>query len=324
MKTNPLISIIIPTYNRAHLISETLDSVLAQTYQNWECIIVDDGSSDHTEEVVGTYAKKDSRFNYYQRPNVHLPGGNGARNFGFKMSQGKYIQWFDSDDLMVPEKLSLFINNYSKENEVVFSGHSVFNNNRYQIIERSIFENNIPLFRCLVTGQIKLHTSSSFWKKSFLTTCKLFDENLKKGQELEFYSRIFFENQLSYSHTKHSTSLIRPQDNGIMSDYIKKDKIDHISSFLYVRSHIHMKTIIDYNPNVFFETFSFYEKTLSSLVKRKKFNIVKEQLKFLKQNRPKSHTLMYSLKLKKIYFLNSLMKLFNGNGYYFFKKIINI
>ena len=63
-----LISIIIPTFNRAHLIGETLDSVLAQTYPNWECIIVDDGSTDTTDEVVGEYVKKDSRFLYHHRP----------------------------------------------------------------------------------------------------------------------------------------------------------------------------------------------------------------------------------------------------------------
>ncbi len=63
---NPLVSIIIPTYNRAHLIHETLDSVLAQTYTNWECIVVDDGSSDNTEEVLESYINKDFRFQDYQ------------------------------------------------------------------------------------------------------------------------------------------------------------------------------------------------------------------------------------------------------------------
>lgn len=118
MSDQPLVSVIIPTYNRAHLIGETLDSVLAQTYQNWECIIVDDGSSDNAEEVVRSYVKKDSRFKYYHRPEEHLSGGNGARNYGFKMSQGEYVNWFDSDDLMVPEKLEeqlkLLIENHTQ------------------------------------------------------------------------------------------------------------------------------------------------------------------------------------------------------------------
>ena len=68
MTSTPLISIIIPTYNRAHLIGETLDSILVQTYPNWECIVVDDGSTDTTADVMREYIKKDNRFQYHQRP----------------------------------------------------------------------------------------------------------------------------------------------------------------------------------------------------------------------------------------------------------------
>src|SRR5690554_713750 len=100
---NPLVSIIIPTYNRAHLIGETLDSVLAQTYQNWECIVVDDGSTDNTEEVMAAYIAKDARFQYHHRPKDRLPGGNAARNYGFEVSRGEYVNWFDSDDLMLSD-----------------------------------------------------------------------------------------------------------------------------------------------------------------------------------------------------------------------------
>ena len=102
---NPLVSIIIPTYNRVHLIGETLDSIIAQTYQNWECIVVDDGSTDGTDELMAAYVGQDSRFQYHHRPEERLSGGNAARNYGFEMSKGEYINWFDSDDLMHSEKL---------------------------------------------------------------------------------------------------------------------------------------------------------------------------------------------------------------------------
>ena len=62
MKTNPLVSIIIPTYNRAQLIGETLDSILEQSYVNWECIVIDDGSTDSTDIVMARYCVKDTRF----------------------------------------------------------------------------------------------------------------------------------------------------------------------------------------------------------------------------------------------------------------------
>ena len=66
--SNSLVSIIIPTYNRAHLIGETLESVKAQTYSNWECIIIDDHSSDDTETIISHYTKSDLRFKYHKRP----------------------------------------------------------------------------------------------------------------------------------------------------------------------------------------------------------------------------------------------------------------
>jgi glycosyltransferase involved in cell wall biosynthesis len=102
----PLISIIIPTYNRAHLISETLDSILVQTYTNWECIVVDDGSTDNTQEIINSYIKKDCRFQYFQRSAKSLKGASSCRNIGFEKSKGNYIQYLDSDDLISENKLN--------------------------------------------------------------------------------------------------------------------------------------------------------------------------------------------------------------------------
>ena len=105
----PLVSIIIPTYNRAHLIGETLDSVLAQTYTNWECIVVGDGSTDNTATLLATYCKKDSRIQYHHRPPNKPKGANACRNYGFELSKGDYINWFDDDDVMLPKKLEIQI-----------------------------------------------------------------------------------------------------------------------------------------------------------------------------------------------------------------------
>ncbi len=104
---SPLVSIIIPTFNRAHLIVETLDSVLAQTYENWECIIVDDGSSDNTEQLIAEFIKKEPRISYFKKPKNLPKGPSSARNYGLTKSQGEYINWFDSDDLMHPDKLKI-------------------------------------------------------------------------------------------------------------------------------------------------------------------------------------------------------------------------
>lgn len=99
------VSIVIPNYNRALLIGETLDSITTQTYRNWECIIVDDGSTDSSMQVIEQYVKKDSRFKLFSRPTNHPKGANSCRNIGMKKSQGDYVIFFDSDDLMTPNHI---------------------------------------------------------------------------------------------------------------------------------------------------------------------------------------------------------------------------
>ena len=99
-----MISVVIPTYNRAHLIGETLDSIMAQTYPDWECIIIDDHSTDSTDDIINTYLFKDPRFSYYKKPKQLPKGPSASRNYGLTKASGDYINWFDSDDLMHPEK----------------------------------------------------------------------------------------------------------------------------------------------------------------------------------------------------------------------------
>ncbi len=103
----PTISIIIPSYNRAHLIGETLASVAAQTFQDYEIIVVDDGSKDNTPEIMQQWCQRDSRIRYVQQPNG---GVSAARNTGIRLAQGEFIAFLDSDDLWRPWKLELQIN----------------------------------------------------------------------------------------------------------------------------------------------------------------------------------------------------------------------
>ena len=101
-----LISVIIPTYNRANLLGETLESVLNQTYDNWECIVVDDGSTDQTKLLLEFYCKRDNRIHYYHRPGSLRKGASSCRNYGLTKSKGDLIQFLDSDDLLASNKLA--------------------------------------------------------------------------------------------------------------------------------------------------------------------------------------------------------------------------
>lgn len=95
------VSIITSTYNNAHFISQAIESVLAQTYDNWEMIIVDDGSSDGTEDVVKRF--KDSRIHYFSLKHSGTPAI--SRNIGIRHSSGEFIAFLDADDLWPPQKL---------------------------------------------------------------------------------------------------------------------------------------------------------------------------------------------------------------------------
>jgi glycosyltransferase involved in cell wall biosynthesis len=105
----PAASIIIPTYNRCELLLETLCSVKKQTFENWECIIIDDGSTDDTVVQVANFIFDDIRFQFVKRPQDYPKGACSCRNYGFDLSKGKYIQWLDDDDLLSANKLELQI-----------------------------------------------------------------------------------------------------------------------------------------------------------------------------------------------------------------------
>ena len=115
---NKLVSIITPTYNCAKFIARTIDSVQAQTYQNWEMIIVDDRSKDNTKEIVDEYIKDDSRIKYYL---LEVNSGAAvARTTAMKLAQGSYMAFLDSDDIWMPDKLERQIR-WMEENNYAFS-----------------------------------------------------------------------------------------------------------------------------------------------------------------------------------------------------------
>jgi glycosyltransferase involved in cell wall biosynthesis len=199
--SKPLVSIIIPAYNRADLIRETLDSIVAQKYENWECIVVDDGSSDNTREVVAAYTEKDDRFLLFDRPDDYLPGANGARNYGLDISKGEYIQWFDSDDLMLDTFLSskMDIFNQHPEYDFIISRFTSFSDDKIhetQFRFRPKFE---YLYENTLTDKIRTWIPSIIFKKDFLAKSEeKFNETLKWAQEVEFFSRLFIKYEYQY------------------------------------------------------------------------------------------------------------------------------
>jgi glycosyltransferase involved in cell wall biosynthesis len=113
MKT--IVSIIVPCFNQAQYLDECLQSVMNQTYQDWECIIVNDGSPDNTKEVAQKWIKKDRRFNYIFISNS---GVSNARNVGIQSACGEFILPLDADDKIVEEYVKLAVNEFHKDKEL--------------------------------------------------------------------------------------------------------------------------------------------------------------------------------------------------------------
>lgn len=187
------VSIIIPTFNRATLIGATLQRIQEQTFTSWECLIVDDGSTDTTLETVGRFIAQDSRFVLYSRPESLLKGSNSCRNFGFEKAQGAWVHFFDSDDVLEPTFYETLLTGDLAGIHMVAGSYFV-TDSHLQKREAVSLTLKSTLFRDYVLWRLKLITGCVVFRKSFLDvqTFPLFHADLHRGQETELFSRLFF------------------------------------------------------------------------------------------------------------------------------------
>tara|TARA_R110002020_G_scaffold355815_2_gene568487 strand:- start:11050 stop:12006 length:957 start_codon:yes stop_codon:yes gene_type:complete len=186
------------------LIGETLDSVLAQTYENWECIIVDDGSTDGTEVLIKEYLKIDKRFHLVTKPNNYKNGGNGARNYGATLAKGSFLIFLDSDDLIKKSFLekrhqsilenSLFdlcVYKTGTFKKVVGDSNLIWNDFK----ENETLTMSISRF---LNQDMPWCTMGVLWNKEFFKNIGGWDENLKSWQDWEIHLRTLFVNPVIY------------------------------------------------------------------------------------------------------------------------------
>jgi glycosyltransferase involved in cell wall biosynthesis len=188
-RQNPLVSVIIPTYNRAELITDALHSVESQTYDNWECIIVDDGSSDNTGEVVKEFIDRDKRFKLLF--NKRKKGAQGARNTGLSAAMGKYISFFDSDDLMLPEKFSKQIR-YLENNPLcdVCTCYSYLLDDKNEIWGTYKWNTAGNILKDLLSGSIYVDFNSPVIRKTVIDKIGFLDEDCPSYQEWDTHIRL--------------------------------------------------------------------------------------------------------------------------------------
>ncbi|MCC4214650.1 glycosyltransferase family 2 protein [Leeuwenhoekiella parthenopeia] len=190
-----LVSIIIPVYNREAFLKATLNSVRTQSYHNWECILVDDHSTDASLSLLKAFEEEDSRFKVLIRPDDRPKGANSCRNFGFEHATGRFINWFDSDDLMEPEFIQKKLAAFDAETDIVLSKTRIY----YVADQTEVLEQRthltLNLLEDFITRKISWYLPDPMYVKSFL--CKhnlVFDEQLLGGQDRDFFQRVLLNN----------------------------------------------------------------------------------------------------------------------------------
>lgn len=188
---NIIVSVIIPTYNRASLIGRAIKSVLNQTYQKFEIIIVDDGSTDNTREVAKKFQERDKRIKYFKH--AINKGGGAARNTGIRNSKGEYIAFLDSDDEWYPEKLEKQIGIFNKNDEnlaAVYSG-SFYIDCRSGMAKREIPKKKGYILEDLLKKNVVVGGASPvIIRRKCIESVGGFDERLPSRQDLDLWIRI--------------------------------------------------------------------------------------------------------------------------------------
>ena len=227
MKT-PLVSIIIPTYNNLHYLPDALQSCIDQTYPKIEIVIVDDGSTDGTEQWVRKQEEKNNNILYVKQKNA---GGGAARNKGLEISSGEYIQFLDSDDLLKLDKVEQAVGRINNKNILWFCDSASFTTDFNQ---STLANSNYPpvlAFQNLI-HQHFVATPATLLPKEQALAIGGFDTKLIRGQEQDLYMRLAhkgfefrFFNYVGFYVRQHNS-------NHRISNFEKNNSLDNALYFL--------------------------------------------------------------------------------------------
>jgi glycosyltransferase involved in cell wall biosynthesis len=222
-----LVSVIIPTYNRAHLVTEAIDSVLNQTYTNFELLVVDDYSTDNTKEVIKSYS--DSRLKYL--PNTRKKGAQGARNTALYAANGEWVAMLDSDDVWVEKKLEKqlsFLGSNKKNIIGVGCGFASYDFDNESVLNRRIplknhFNKNDLLYKNYIGG-----FSVFFFKREIGLAVGGFDERLTSMQDIDFYLELLSFGEI---HTLKEILVYLRVNNRDKISFNYSKKVDSVKIF---------------------------------------------------------------------------------------------
>lgn len=307
-KKPSLVSIIIPVYNRAHLIGETLDSILNQTYVNWECLVVDDGSTDDTLKLLSIYCKKDSRIQSYKRDSSKLKGANVCRNIGVKKAKGDYIVFFDSDDLMTPDHLHTKITAIKKYNkDYVITRTEYFNADNSKLNKNYSFSNDDITASNYITKKINWLTLDVMINTTLGQSIQ-FNEHLKSGQEYNYFCKLVLKS-INTCFIDKVVSLRRAHEGSIRANLKTRSELKK------GRFHSLWYTYLDIKTKASIQDKKFLLKECIDSIYIVKKQLAKKPSLFILE-------VFKTFKLKGIYFILFLISLRIDRAYYFRNKLM--
>ncbi|MCF8321926.1 MAG: glycosyltransferase [Flavobacterium sp.] len=258
----PKVTIIMATYNRAHFILETLKSVQNQTFLDWECLIIDDGGTDSTKEIISLILEQDHRFRYILRTNSYLKGLPGCRNYGLDLAKGEYVIFFDDDDIAHPQNLECCVEELTENNiwfcryiREVFFGNFSYNFD-YSKTYTSFYIDKKDLERIL-NNELQFNSCAVMWNKKCFETNR-FVEHLMYAEEWELYSRIVSSGFVGVSINK-SLFYGRKHSNSNTGEFYNNNPIRRASysdAILLVVQNLNEKQLLSPYLKQYFFTFS--------------------------------------------------------------------
>ena len=291
----PLISVIIPCYNYGLYLGACVDSLIAQTYQNWECLIIDDGSSDNSVAVAKQYSDADVRVKYFTQKNS---GPTVARNLGLKHCNGHYVQFLDADDLLQNQKFEIQLTIFSQNpsTDIVYSQAKFFAlDNSLQLYDHLDLKSDSELKAISGKGDVVITEllkgnfmviSAPLIKKTVFDTYGLFDETLYYNEDWELWTRLALANcTFLADDTQNTRPLIR-----VHNSYSK----DNFNMFVYglmvclkINKHLHIRKYkkimmpkIAYHQRMIDEKLLGYLKVdINTAIEKAKFVYDKTKLK---------------------------------------------
>lgn len=259
---HPRISVIIPCYNGEKYLSETLDCILRQKLEDWECVIVNDGSSDGSLDIIKEYSEKDNRFRFLDKENE---GPSTARNSGVRVSNGKFLLFLDSDDQIADDYLCRGVEYLDVHPECAL----YYSKTRYFGARNDIMDS-------FYSGYKDLLAKNSIVCASIIRRCDFdrvggFDEKMKGYEDWEFYIRLLYHNEIVFQDTD-VLFFYRMHDNPVGVNTIAYQRDEELRSYFFKKHYDIYREYFGY-PQWIYGEYNRLEHELENLFNSRTYKI---------------------------------------------------